>query len=209
MTKFKLLTAAAIAFVGAASAQAAFVVTVGSPVAVIPGSNDYSAQLAALGLTQYTASGASIALQGTTTVRFAALASESGFVDTFTAGSASYTFSGAGNLDAFAAPIGFGGDTFGPGFAATYTADNASALTAPVGSAGFGIFLPTGLKAGDTYIATTLYFGYDNQTFNDDDNHDDLIVSASVPEPATWAMMIGGFGLVGAGMRRRAAVVTA
>ena len=26
---------------------------------------------------------------------------------------------------------------------------------------------------------------------------------ATVPEPATWAMMIGGFGLVGGGMRRR------
>ena len=27
----------------------------------------------------------------------------------------------------------------------------------------------------------------------------------AVPEPATWAMMVGGFGLVGAGMRRRTA----
>lgn len=29
------------------------------------------------------------------------------------------------------------------------------------------------------------------------------INSASVPEPATWAMMIGGFGLVGASLRRQ------
>ncbi|MEP6784734.1 MAG: PEPxxWA-CTERM sorting domain-containing protein [Sphingomonadales bacterium] len=28
-------------------------------------------------------------------------------------------------------------------------------------------------------------------------------VTASVPEPATWAMMISGFGMVGASMRRR------
>jgi len=34
---------------------------------------------------------------------------------------------------------------------------------------------------------------YDNFSFS----------SSSVPEPATWAMMVGGFGLVGAGMRRR------
>lgn len=27
--------------------------------------------------------------------------------------------------------------------------------------------------------------------------------AASVPEPATWAMFIGGFGLIGAGMRRK------
>jgi len=31
--------------------------------------------------------------------------------------------------------------------------------------------------------------------------------AAAVPEPASWAMMIGGFGLVGAAMRRRAAKV--
>lgn len=30
----------------------------------------------------------------------------------------------------------------------------------------------------------------------------------AVPEPATWAMMIGGFGLVGAAMRRRATSVS-
>lgn len=29
---------------------------------------------------------------------------------------------------------------------------------------------------------------------------------ASVPEPATWAMMIGGFGMIGAALRRRARV---
>ena len=29
-------------------------------------------------------------------------------------------------------------------------------------------------------------------------------VTPSVPEPATWAMLVSGFGLVGAGMRRRA-----
>lgn len=30
--------------------------------------------------------------------------------------------------------------------------------------------------------------------------------AAAVPEPATWAMLIAGFGLVGAGMRRRSTV---
>lgn len=33
-------------------------------------------------------------------------------------------------------------------------------------------------------------------------------VTAGVPEPATWAMMIAGFGLIGAGLRRRAVKVT-
>lgn len=34
-------------------------------------------------------------------------------------------------------------------------------------------------------------------------------LDATVPEPATWAMMIGGFGLVGLTMRRRAALSSA
>lgn len=34
---------------------------------------------------------------------------------------------------------------------------------------------------------------------------DNLAVSGAVPEPATWAMMIGGFGAVGFAMRRRKA----
>lgn len=33
-----------------------------------------------------------------------------------------------------------------------------------------------------------------------------LVTQADVPEPATWAMLIVGFGLVGAGLRRRRAV---
>jgi hypothetical protein len=32
--------------------------------------------------------------------------------------------------------------------------------------------------------------------------------AAPVPEPASWAMMIGGFGMVGAGMRRRRVAVS-
>ena len=32
--------------------------------------------------------------------------------------------------------------------------------------------------------------------------------AASVPEPASWAMMVGGFGLIGAAMRRKKVAVT-
>jgi hypothetical protein len=36
-----------------------------------------------------------------------------------------------------------------------------------------------------------------------------LSLSGAVPEPATWAMMITGFGMIGFGMRRRTAIGTA
>jgi hypothetical protein len=34
-------------------------------------------------------------------------------------------------------------------------------------------------------------------------------VGGAIPEPATWAMLLTGFGLVGANMRRRAAATAA
>ena len=40
-------------------------------------------------------------------------------------------------------------------------------------------------------------------------NYTPADVAAAVPEPATWAMMIMGFGLVGSAMRRRNAVLAA
>ena len=36
-----------------------------------------------------------------------------------------------------------------------------------------------------------------------------LTATISVPEPATWAMMVAGFGLVGLGVRRRRATTVA
>ncbi len=46
-------------------------------------------------------------------------------------------------------------------------------------------------------------FGVDNVGFTVDP------VTSAVPEATTWAMMIAGFGLVGASLRRRSPVVTA
>jgi hypothetical protein len=80
------------------------------------------------------------------------------------------------------------------------------------GTAEFGYFLPAPIitaRAPGTYTSSVLYLGYDNQiTASDDDNHDDLVIrltATAVPEPATWAMMIAGFGLMGGAMRRRSA----
>lgn len=37
---------------------------------------------------------------------------------------------------------------------------------------------------------------------------DNFSFNGAVPEPATWAMMIGGFGMIGAALRRRSSVKT-
>jgi hypothetical protein len=59
--------------------------------------------------------------------------------------------------------------------------------------------------------ADRMSFGYPPGAFKPDGNTDFvlrldyLVPSSAVPEPATWAMMIAGFGLAGAALRRRRA----
>ena len=73
-------------------------------------------------------------------------------------------------------------------------------------------YLP-GIEQCQPDLTNVFYIGYDDQITGADDNHDDLIiratVSPAVPEPATWAMMLLGFGAAGFAMRRRRAPVLA
>ena len=61
---------------------------------------------------------------------------------------------------------------------------------------------------GQTTIQTaglyTVNFQFDTNRNPSKDVVIDRVYVAAVPEPASWAMLIAGFGLVGAGMRRRA-----
>jgi hypothetical protein len=51
--------------------------------------------------------------------------------------------------------------------------------------------------------STTVGFGINRLGVADNLTFDRINMPGAVPEPATWAMMIGGFGLVGGAMRTR------
>lgn len=107
----------------------------------------------------------------------------------------------------------------------TYRANVTSWTTAPcindglnciVAFSGFGD--PVGRGGGLDEAASFAFFSADFETFDSpvDGDHDfvigglnfgpvtvDVFHSAAVPEPSTWAVMIAGFGLSGAMLRRR------
>jgi hypothetical protein len=181
---------------------AQFVVTFPSATPV-PGNNDFQSDLAGIGLGYYASSGATLALTGKGKVAFHYLGSESGFKDTFAAGPVSGS---ENNADNWAAPVLLGSAIFNGGAITDWQFGSDRGLSAVVGDDGFGIFLPglRGLTASP-YSSSVVYFGFDDQVTNIDDNHDDFIIRATVtgvPEPTTWALLIAGFGLVGMAVRR-------
>ena len=85
------------------------------------------------------------------------------------------------------------------------------------GLRGCGTFVPNGSSDGffgSSEVHGVLRFAgvHSSLTFNNsfEQWHGFTVgVSSVVPEPASWAMLIGGFGLTGAAMRRRRSVVAA
>jgi len=204
---------AALALAVPGTANAGVFLTQGAT-AGIPASNDFGGQLAALGLTQYTTTGASLFVDADTTIAFEFLGSESRFNDTFTAlGAAPLSLGETTNFtNNFASPVPIGSSVFAAGSLAgrlTFSSTNPNGATATVGQDGFGIFLDPNQPDG---LVSIFYLGYDDQVVGQDDDYDDFIVRAivatprqvgAVPETAIWAMMLFGFAGVGVAMRRR------
>ncbi len=60
-----------------------------------------------------------------------------------------------------------------------------------------------------TFDADNIYVNWNGLAFDTGTVVTLDINGSAVPEPASWALMIGGFGLIGASMRRRAAALAA
>jgi hypothetical protein len=206
----KMLTAlagvAALALATPATAGVTITFTSTNP---IPGNNDFGTDLNNAGLTQFTTSGATITLSEDAQILFEFLGSESSFSDTFfTTGALpnlSYTETSLPpGENHFAAPIIIGADQLFAGDLWSFLNFSSSGpgADATIGDDGFGIFL--GPNAVSGLSTNVFYLGYDDQINMQDDNHDDMIIRATVlPEPGTWAMMLLGFGAAGFAIRRQ------
>ena len=203
-----LVGAAALAM-GSTAANASVIITFGGTNPV-PGNNDFQGNLAGLGLTLYTTTGATLTLTEDSLLTFEFLGSESGFDDTINAGAVSFTETSG--FTPWSVTL-LGSDMFSAGSLAGLInfSSTGPGANATVGDDGFGIFLGANDVSG--LMTNVFYLGYDDQITNIDDNHDDMIirvtVSPAVPEPGTWAMMLLGFGAVGFAIRRRRAPVLA
>lgn len=72
-----------------------------------------------------------------------------------------------------------------------------------VNTANFRVLSAFAINSGFVSGLNTLTLRVTNNGGPTAGRFDNLVLSASVPEPASWAMLIAGFGLVGAAARRR------
>jgi hypothetical protein len=210
-----IMATAGLAMAG--PAMAAFKLTIGSPISNTVGvGNDFQGNLTGLGLTKMTADAAALFLSANSALTFDYMASESGFNNRFTAGSVSFQETGNKAWGAQA----IGGFNLNAGAITSWNFTSSGNPNGPfaIGSNAFGIFYDPTKVVGGVYTSDVLYFGLDDQPGQADDNHDDIIIRVTavdlggpqgVPEPASWAMLIAGFGLVGAAQRRRASLTVA
>ena len=107
------------------------------------------------------------------------------------------------NTPASAFGFDFGSHTGTGNLTINITLLSGQSVSSRLSFTGVGFFGYTGDLAISTVAIsdpdnTAFYFKYDNVI-----SGNTVLASPGVPEPASWAMLIGGFGLTGAAMRRR------
>ncbi|MEN2786102.1 PEPxxWA-CTERM sorting domain-containing protein [Sphingomonas qilianensis] len=92
----------------------------------------------------------------------------------------------------------FGAPSLSANLSLTSSQFNESIFTTLTGNGSSGT-----TKLGSSIAASVWFISAAHNQKNDGFKISDLTVITAVPEPATWAMMVLGFGFVGAAMRRR------
>lgn len=106
-----------------------------------------------------------------------------------------------------------------PGYAAVFNPNGSYTADGSYGPAGSGVkigalagtftadgssgYFNLGTLAFLNFAGPTVLYGYVNDTFNDNNTGAFAVTVTSVPEPASWGLMILGFGVAGYVMRRR------
>jgi len=210
-TKSVLLAAvAAAAFAMPASATLVVDLGASTPTDIAGIGNDFETQLGALNLTQYAAGYQSISVTNApVSISVYRVGSESGLANFVNIDSLPYGESSpekVWNLDDILISFTQGADGALGGSISFSNASDSS----PLVSSNVALFLDPSLISNNNYSGNDLFFGF-NDSGSPDGDFDDYVIritSAPVPEPATWAMMMVGLGLVGAGLRRRRTTVS-
>jgi hypothetical protein len=204
----KRVTAAALIAALPAVANAAFLVTYPSTqtVPVANPANNFAANLAAVGITRFASTNATLALTTGGLVKFEFFGKEALLRGKFDVTGISFTApSSPVVVNNFAAPVNLGTVSLTPAtFNPKFSSMGVPGVFTP-GSSFFGIGVANGLPGSNgSFTTNSVWMLFDDNAVPDD-NHDDLIIRATyaVPEPSTWAMMILGFGVIGFAMRRR------
>lgn len=181
------LIAASLLAVSATSASAAVLFTQAAPTGALSSPNSVDFVFADGGVTRATVS---FTLNG-----YASLdGADNGYTDVFTLSlngtdilSGSWNMGGGGNNIVYFAPVG----------------SSIAVSTAGSWAGGTGLFdVPLALISGNNTL--TLRYSGNYQGLGDEGwGVSGLTVSGAVPEPASWAMLIVGFGAIGAAARRR------
>lgn len=195
-----ILPALAAASALAAPAGAAIFIDGISSISPVAAANDFKSDLNTnYGLTSQTNSFSSISLTAPARITFYALASESGYQNTF-------SFEGLSSTEqnfAFDTSRVIGTVNVAAGSLSGLSFTSNVGVPGSPGNPHFAVFLPTGFS-GTTFSGDWVVFGYDDSNRGDDD-FDDFIIGAQIspiPEPQAWALMVAGFGLVGWQLRR-------
>jgi len=123
----------------------------------------------------------------------------------------------SGNINSCALPVEVAFDGFASAISFTFTGNNEMVVGTDIGDvalySGATLLGTVDMLVGDTISSTSDlvnlagYAGVTRMVLTSTDFggilYDDFRFTLSVPEPASWAMMIGGFALVGASQRRR------